>query len=698
MSRARRFSLRGWLLVLLLPVLGVLIVAYAGQMYFRLRALIIDGFNQKLLAVSTTTAAFIDPADHSRLMEPLPITAMTHDPAAATLWALDVSRHRLMRIRYSDGMAEDAGIALRSDIDTLSNDLGEGNLLLGDVESGRFEHFSTVTQQVRPAFEVVPPISAVATIMRRNGLYVAGRDLRRVDLTTGRVQFLHELPGAVRDLTYDRKRDVLWGLTGRGDELLDLDPATGAARRRVKLRYEKAEGGAEPPPVELRTIAFERITEVLYGSATSLARIDPETGVVSDKGFLPGFGQEQGPLYKRYVAPMQRVMARTGLTYLYTQTVDGRDHITYGLDGTVGPNHSPLHSTDTLPESEVAGVQRLMTEGSAYTSEIQPWQAWGLLKSAFAPIFDEYGRPAAMTGADIDISAIAFQTREALVITFACGGAMLLLSGLFTLGAARRLTVPLSAIKDAALHAAAGDYSRRADVARPRELAALAAKFSSISAALGQRVTELRQTVASQRTARERETLAEELGRRPPLAPTPPDDSPWAWGSLSPFLSEVPAGGAVRLGEAVLAWVGPEATGDILAGAARRSAVALTAEALLRRHGGDPRALGAALEPVLPSDVAAWALLTPEGWRVAARKPGLFFRRKADRSCEEIAGASFATLIRPAAGEALILAGAGAPVAALESLGAAGAAALLRDWRQSTAAEAPSAYAVIGTA
>ena len=67
--------------------------------------------------------------------------------------------------------------------------------------------------------------------MRRNGLYVAGRDLRKVDLTTGKVTRINSVPGPIRDMSYDKKRDVLWALSEQGNEIFNLDPATGAILR-----------------------------------------------------------------------------------------------------------------------------------------------------------------------------------------------------------------------------------------------------------------------------------------------------------------------------------------------------------------------------------------------------------------------------------------------------------------------------------
>ncbi len=696
MSRPPVLTLQGWLLAVLLPALGLLIVVYALLVYGRLHDFIIVGFDGKLTAISTTTAGFIDPAEHERLMEPLPISNMTHDPADPTIWALDTSRHVLMKIRPADGMAEETGIKVPPEIDSLSNDLGAGNLLMLDDATGHFTHFSTATGKITPAWTVEPPITAIGTIMRRNGLYVAGRDLRKVDLTTGKVTRINSVPGPIRDMSYDKKRDVLWALSEQGNEIFNLDPATGALRKRIKLTFEKDPDNpdADPPPVELRTLVFERISEKLFGSSTSLMPIDPETGIVSVKGYLPGFGQEHGEVYQRYAGPMTQIMGRANLTYLYTMAVRGRDHIIYGLDGTIGKEHSTLLSTDTLREAEVDGVQRLMTEGVPYVSGIQPWPPWGVLKSSFAPILNEQGRPVSMAGADVDAGTIQFQIRRALVITFGFGAAMLLVGGLLTLAIARRLTGPLHAIRTAALRAAAGDYGHQTEIDRPRELRRLAQRFTAVSATLGREVKALRENLSVRQTARDRAGLVERLALMAPLVAEAPAGSPWAWGELGPR-SAIPAGGAIRAAGRTLAWIAGHAE-DPLAGQARRAEIAATAEALLLRHGSDLGTLGARLGVLFPEEIPAWALVADDGLHVCLRRPRLLWRRGRDGTLVEIPAPDFAAALPPAPGEFVILAGPEAPWADLAHADGATAASLLASWRSAAAAADTRAFALVG--
>ncbi|HEX3731123.1 MAG TPA: HAMP domain-containing protein, partial [Opitutaceae bacterium] len=679
--RGSTLSLQGWLMALLLPTLGLLVVCDVVFVYERLHAYVVDGFGAKLSAAASATASFIDPRDHQQLTQPMPIEDMTHDSTQALLWALDSTHHELLRIRPTDGLAEPSGIKVPEEMDTLSNDIDPGDLLTGDNETGRFFHLDLATAALRPAFTIPPPIHAVATVMRRNALYVAGRDLERVDLSTGAITPLAPLPEAVRDLTYDHKRDVLWGLVEDGDTLLKFSPETGKLEARVPLSFETPADGAdagEIPHVHLRALAFERISETLFGSSVSLMRIDPDKGSVSAQGYLASFGQEQGPIYRRYHAPMSRILQRANLTYLYTMLVQGRDHVVYGLDGTIGKDHSPLLSTDTVREAEVPGVQRVLTQGVLYESGIDPWPPWGLLKSSFVPIFDEHGTPVAMAGADINAKIIQLKIRRALVLTFGLGAVMLALAGGLAYGFARRLTTPLLAIKSAALHAAAGDFQQKAAVTRPVELRELAERFGAAASALGQAIESFRSRLAARREEQDRRGLIESLGRHPALA-APAPGAPWSWGFLDSLPEGASACGAVQIRNRSLAWI-VRAGGDPLAAAARRAEIALAAEALLVKLGGDPAALGAALQDLFQPEIAAWILLGSDGLRAHLRVPGLLRRLRPDGSAAEI-GATFDAPLLPAAGEALVAAGPAAPFGQLPAREGSGAGGLIERWR-----------------
>src|SRR5690606_1097140 len=237
--------------------------------------------------------------------------------------------------------------------------------------------------------------------------------------------------------------------------------------------------------------------------------------------------------------------------------------------------HSPLLSIDQLPAESVEPVQQLLTDGTLYVSGIQHWDQWGLLKSAQIPIFDsETGRVTAMAGADIDITTIQFATHQALVVTVGAGILLMLAAGLLSLAIARRLTGPLNVIRAGALRAAAGDYTQRVEVSRPRELRELAERFSTSTATLHALVRSLNEAILTRQAVRDRTALRHRLAS---LAGDGAGSTGWAWGETGPAgAAPQTASGAVRREDAALAWfaAGPDDADERVA---RRAVLAATA-------------------------------------------------------------------------------------------------------------------------
>lgn len=689
-SRLPRLTLRGWFLTSMLSVLAALIVIQATHIYVSLSDLIMQGFDRKLLAISTTTAAFIDPADHSRLVEPLQLSGIARNHADGTLLAYDRHSGEFIKIRPTDGFASVSPLKLPPGFHQLAAGTDPDTLVILDGATGELRLFSLRTGEHTALHRLDPPVVAIASDSARGILYVGGRQLDRLDLRTGIVTRLAQLHEPTRDLTFDREHQTLWGLSQSGSVLLDLNPADGVLRRRIPLSQEKPEGAADtwkPAPVRLVAIVFDEVTKQLLGTERSLLHIDPATGLVSPQKLLPAFGRELGPGYLRYAAPMRRVTNRANLTFLYTQLVTERDHIIYGLDGTVGEKHSAILSTDTLPASETAGIQQLLADGTPHLTTVRAWDKWGLLKSAFAPLFDATGHPIAMAGADVDITTIRYATHRALVITFSFGAVLLLIAGILSLAIARQLTRPLARIKAAALRAAAGDYAQHVAVAHPRELRELAAGFSTATADLGRRFVELDAAVADGRAVRDRGALLARLAVVPPLAIAPVASAAWTWGPLDP---EAPApGGAIIAGDAALAWCGA-AEAEPLIAAARRAELAVLAHALLARHGADPAVLAPLLTALAPNEVDAWVLLTAAGVHVLARRPGLVHRLRPGSTPKPVAPSAFTSPIVPALDEAIIVTS--TPSGPISP--ASDATATLGAWRRAATANTVG-YAVI---
>jgi HAMP domain-containing protein len=305
---------------------------------------------------------------------------------------------------------------------------------------------------------------------------------------------------------------------------------------------------------------------------------------------------ETSPLYRKYIGPMQRIQREKDLTYLYTQIPTGGANIIYGLDGTIGADHSPISSPDTAPAGEVAGILGVYEHGNIYLSGMRVWQEWGLLKSAFVPIYNREGAITAMSGADVNISIIKQKTRVALLAVTGCGLVLLAFAGFVSTRVARRVTEPLGRLKHAALQVAAGRYGLQADIRSPTELRELAGSFNQLSRSLEHRLRDLRQVNASIEQGRRERLLHQALQRRDLTASPPPADCLRVLPLPSPHECR-DASGWVRWQNQMLFWAADLAPTP-LAAARTRHDLALVLQPLLHQHGADPAVLALRLEPL----------------------------------------------------------------------------------------------------
>ncbi len=619
-----RLPLSSWLLVALLPALGLLALGYAFITYRGMQIIILEGFDRKLTAASTITAAFIDPAEHFDLTGPLPVGGGAIDAGDGGLWAAHQLTGEFIRIDPSSGQADFTGVFTSEYAPQTASGDQPGTLFVADSETGAVQRVSTDTGEATPAFELGSPFYAMATDTVGRQLYVAGREFTRIDLRTQERTPLAPLPFQPRDMTFDPTRQALWVLDPQGDALLEVDAADGRVRRELPLRYDPAKPfDPEGPtafshpdlPVALQSVVFDPFNRRLLGLGSSLLVIDPETGYPSGDGFVHAFGREKSKLYLQYARLGRSLHNRIDTTFLYTQLIHNRRIITYGLDAGIGEDHSPLLSVDELPDEAIEGVQAAIASGTVYAGGVQRWNQWGLIKSVVAPIFDpETGRVAALAGADVDIGTIQFDTHRALVITVSAGLAMMLAAGLLALVIARKLTAPLGVIRAGALRAAAGDYSQRVEITHPQELKDLARQFSVSSATLQDLVRSLQSAVARRQANRDATALEQRLSA---LGGDAPPESRWAWGESGD--EPVTACGVVRGTRCALVWLAPtprDPSGRTL----QAATFAALARALLRQHGPDRAALAASLMP-LPDHSAAWLLLTEDHLTVLAATP-----------------------------------------------------------------------------
>lgn len=240
---------------------------------------------------------------------------------------------------------------------------------------------------------------------------------------------------------------------------------------------------------------FER--KLVTTSALAGAMVDPEDhDALIAAAFKGGDIQaaEASAAYRRNVGPMRRIREELGLTYLYTQVNGGPQDILYILDASTGENHSPLGSSDDLPDETAEGLRRVEESGAIYVSPIEYQEQWGLLKTGAAPVWGAGGRIAASAGADVNVSVIQVATQNALFMSAMIGIGSVLACILVSLALVRRIAGPIEALTEETLQVAAGRRHSPTQGKAPREVTVLreallerAAKISRELEARGRR-------------------------------------------------------------------------------------------------------------------------------------------------------------------------------------------------------------------
>jgi HAMP domain-containing protein len=511
MPRPSRFNLRLQSLVLLVLIPGLLLTtALLGwSTYKSLYRIIMTGFDEKLYAVSTVTGSFIRGEDHETLFAPHQVAALGGDPGDGEPLGIDSISGSLIRLDPEIGGALEVS-PLPEHARALAVDPAGHEAWVATGDPAALHHLDLRTGATTLIAPLPSAPDGLAYDPARAVLYGGGEHLTAIDPATAASHPLQVkgLAGSVRAPALVGP-DSLFLVSGDGEALLAVDLASTTAREVGKLRFEipaDPESGepatlADGPPPAIRALAYTDSAGLL-GVTGQLVRIDRETAAVDSSGTAPGFRSYRHPLYQRYVGPMEQIMAKKDISYLYTEMVGLGGVLTYGIDATQGDDHSVIGSTEAISDAEMPAMERAMVNGEVRLSGIEDWDAWGLLKTADAPVYRDDGSVAALAGADIDISLILKKTRVALVKVGLVAALTLLLGAFVSLYISRRLVAPITEVKEGALQLAAGEYGHRIADQQLLELGELSESFNNMSGALADTIGELTKTNLALETVR----------------------------------------------------------------------------------------------------------------------------------------------------------------------------------------------------
>lgn len=479
-----QFKVRTWLQLGLLPALAGIAIWIGWGLYVDLRRIILDGFDRQLTAPSVVAAAFIDPEEHAWLAEQRNVRALAYASRPDVFYALAdfAGVTKLVELSPEDGRIPERGVILDPAIRDLAFDATSGSLIGLTQDRGALVRIDPATGRGQVWPEAPAGVQEIADAGEA-GIWLKTDAVWRWSPASAAVPDRLPIPAGEGDLRLGGTEP------GGGDLIWIRAPADGWVRQGV------ATGGFREVPwvgeVNLpQELGYDGKRRRWVAAQEKLRLLDLASGTTVPDSFVSAYGREDSAEYRRLLDPLIRIHARLGLSYLYTQVVEPPDHIRYVADTPESGTHSLLLSTDVLPATEVAGVTRLKAEGSLHYTDLQKWEQWGWLKSAFAPIFDQQGKVIGMTGTDFNASVIEHSLRRALLAVFMIGGLTLVIASGWSLIVSRWLQRPIESLKSGALDVAAGDF-RALTATGSREVNALTEVFNQASAVMERSVKNL---------------------------------------------------------------------------------------------------------------------------------------------------------------------------------------------------------------
>jgi len=626
MGNQTPIRLQSLILWTLIPALALITMVSGWRLYSRLYDVILDGFDRKLFALSTTASVFMDGDALLAVAEPYHARPLAYHAGRETLYSVDVLTWNLVTLDVEAGGATPVGplgvdgltdLTYAASLDQLFALAGEAVYRV-DAETGAAEK----------AFELDDSFALLAWDTENSHLLLGATSRAvRLDPETGDITpWLSDvdLSGLTAWTVAAGEPARIFTLAGESGAVYSVDIQTGARALVGEVlpegtRFGEVEYGEEAGELPAFGLEWNPEGGQLWATSDRLMVVDAETALAEGGLWMATwFRGAEGKVYDPIVEPMRRILELKNITYMYTFKPGGRKDIVYLVDASSGDDWCPIGYEEELPEQNIEGIHLAITEGVPFISDVLEFDLWGLLKVASAPVYARDGETIrALAGVDINISIIRSKTRVALFQVFGIGLAALLLAGAVSLWVTRRLTVPINILKFGALRIAAGSHQHRIEVRQPRELGLLADALNTIGGALSKTVRDMRDTGERMEQGRRRTELARALASS---AGTEVDAPGQAFRWLGNRILCADASGVLRAQDVTIAWLAHAET-DVLQAVRKRSDIA-SALSLLLRHTGT-ELVEQELSSLFLDEVKAW-MIQREGTEqvdVLARMP-----------------------------------------------------------------------------
>lgn len=519
-----RLKLRSLILLLLLPALLIQVLIIARWNYTDLRAAIMRGFDQKLLAISTVTASLVDGDKQDQFLELVQGRGAAFNPATSQLYVsyymqpeIAVLTKRGQKLRTisieGDYYLEDIGYSSQLG-KIIGYDLEARELISINPNSGK-----TAVIVETSLFENLED-DCYAIAEHKGNLYCTGNNiLYKINPNENSIVkhtnlFHNKKPyeGEIRGLSPSAANDELFAYDTGTLKLLTINLKTGEVNEKKITLYVNNE--LKTPDYLTRMalgLAFNPLDQKLYaGSTMPLLEVDLNKSALYPMKI--NFQGKTGIIYDRHLRSLLQIKINRDITYLGLGKVTERGKkLVYILDPEQLLIMAPIgyQDADDIDE-EIADV---FFKGKTFLSEPTFWEEWGWLKTGYAPVTDQADNIRAITFADIGISIIDEKTTEAQVRIFITGLLLFIISIIAGLFITRRLIKPIGQLKEVALKVAAGMYDQQITIKEPKELEELSNAFNDLSNSLQQTLEELyisNKKIADLRNRSEIERLIEQ--------------------------------------------------------------------------------------------------------------------------------------------------------------------------------------------
>lgn len=486
MTGRNSFNISVVIRLLFIPVILALTLFAGIRIYESVYDIIMQGFEKKLTALSSTSGSFIDLEIHEVIAAEQNVSGITAGPDGVLFAIRD--QHWIVRVE-KEGSASLGAVAEAPERSARLTRGPDGFYLLN--ESGTQIDRVDTTGTISTLFQSdADPFHALTYSHSHNSLFLISQSGVLIRLAengasveVGRTEIEEPL-----DITWSPDGNLL--ILSSGQTLYELSASDVGLIESIDLYCETDDVATACP--QLNSLAYDPVADHYWSVAERLLKVNTDGKIDLDYFTHPGYQDHFSDSYLNYVIPMRNIRESQNLTYLYSflLNADG-ETISYILDSSVDDDFTHIgYIDDELDSYDFDQATQILLTGRPYISDIKPWGQWGLLKMGFAPIFDSQQNIGALMGADFNVSAISQVSREALVYLSLSTFFFLIISGIASWYFSRFLTTPLLTLKEDVLTIAAGFFEKPIGKPALADLHPLADLFSDAGQSLNTEINE----------------------------------------------------------------------------------------------------------------------------------------------------------------------------------------------------------------